>query len=194
VGLFLFLAVSLFAQIHPTKLGDLNGDGQIDVRDLVLLINHLSQAQLPPELLAYADVNEDGYINDADVTMLADAILGIPPPINTRPVTIEPASGSQDVGVTVRPKVSFPRPIDVATINSNNFFASFAGNRLPATIVPASNGTLAWLFFHQPMPNASQIQVTVDGSTLRTLTGLPLDAEWTVRLVGLYASISAQSA
>ena len=180
LGLFCLFAASLVAQIYPTRLGDLNADDQIDVRDLVILLNHLNNPQLStlnPQLLPYADVNEDGYLNQADVTMLRDAILGIPLPVNTRPVALEPATGSSDVGVTVRPKATFPKPIDIATLNSNNFYATFAGRRLAATITPANNGTFAWLFFHEPMPNASQIQVIVDGSTLRTRTGLPLDAD-----------------
>lgn len=187
VALFLsvLLAASAVAQPLPTKLGDLNSDGALDVRDLVLLLNHLnsggtsstSPTPLPLPLLPYADVNEDGYLNQSDVTMLRDAILGIPLPVNTRPVALEPATGSSDVGVTVRPKAMFPKPIDLATLNSNNFYATFAGRRLAATITPANNGTFAWLFFHEPMPNASQVQVTVDGSTLRTRTGLPLDAD-----------------
>ncbi len=108
---------------------------------------------------------------------LRDAILGTPIPVNTRPVALEPATGSSEVGVTVRPKAIFPKPIDIATLNSNNFYATFAGRRLAATITPANNGTFAWLFFHEPMPNASQVQVIVDGSTLRTRTGLPLDVD-----------------
>ncbi len=181
--LFLCGVVStLRAAPLPTQLGDLNNDGALDVRDLVLLLNHLNHSQpstpqLSTDLLPFADVNEDGYLNQADVTLLRDAILGIPLPVNTRPVALEPATGSSDVGVTVRPKAMFPKPIDISTLNSNNFYATFAGRRLAATITPANNGTFAWLFFHEPMPNASQVQVTVDGSTLRTRTGLPLDAD-----------------
>jgi len=81
------------------------------------------------------------------------------------------------VGVTVRPKATFPIPVITATLNSNNFYASFAGKKLPAAIVPANDGTFAWLFFDPPMPNASQIQVTVDGSTITTKLGQQLDAD-----------------
>lgn len=106
---------------------------------------------------------------------MANLILEIPIP--SKSVAFEPANGSSEVGVTVRPKATFPRPVDVSTLNSNNFYASFAGRKLPARIVPAPNGTFAWLFFDPPMPNASQVQITVDGSTITNLLGQPLDAD-----------------
>ncbi len=55
-----------------------------------------------------------------------------------------PTPGDGDVGVTYRPEIFFSRPIDTTTLNSTNFFASdTAGNVLPATIVPANDGTFA---------------------------------------------------
>jgi hypothetical protein len=176
------LLTARVAPAQPSQLGDLDADGQHTVLDLVRLINHLNAPSLnsqplDPQLAPYADLNEDGYLNQQDVDLLADAILGLPLPLNTRPVALEPASGASEVGVTVRPKAVFPKPIDVATLNSNNFYATFAGRRLAATVAPANNGTFAWLFFNEPMPNASAIQVTVDGSTIRTKLGLPLDAD-----------------
>ena len=100
----------------------------------------------------------------------------MPAAITPKAVTLEPGNGASEVGVTVRPKVGFPKPIETATLNANNFYASFAGKKLQATIVPASDGTFAWLFFNPAMPSASQIQVTVDGSTIRTSLGLQVDA------------------
>jgi hypothetical protein len=161
----------------PAKLGDLDGDGQVTVLDLVLLIDHINGVtNLPPALLPSADISGDGILDQSDVDGLADLILGLP--ITARPVTLDPTSGSSDVGVMVRPKATFPRQIDTSTLNSNNFYASFAGKKLPATIVPASNGTFAWLFFSpQGMPNSCQITVTVDGSTITNLLGEQLDAD-----------------
>jgi len=111
-----------------------------------------------------------------DVDMLAQAILGTPITTQPRPILAEPASGASEVGVTVRPRVYFPKPITPSTLNSNNFYASFAGRKLPARIVPANDGTFAWLFLDPSMPSASQIQVAVDGSTISVLSGEILDA------------------
>jgi len=168
------------SQALSAKLGDLNSDGAVDVLDLVILINHLNGSSLISQpLLPLADLNDDGRITPADVDALADAILGLPNTVTPKAVTLEPGSGSSEVGVTVRPKVTFPKPIDTATLNSDNFYASFAGQKLPAAIVPASDGAFAWLFFNAPMPSASQIQVTVDGSTIHTSLGLLVDAAGT---------------
>jgi len=93
-----------------------------------------------------------------------------------KPVTLDPPSGALDVGIAVRPKATFPQPVNTSTLNSNNFYASFAGRKLPATIVPANNGAFAWLFFAPPMPSASQIQVVVDGANITNSDGTRLDA------------------
>jgi hypothetical protein len=88
-----------------------------------------------------------------------------------------PQDGAGDVGVTFRPQIFFSRPVDPASLTNGNFYASLTGRKLTAQIVPATTGRFAWLFFQQPMRNAAMIQVTVDGSTIRSLgTGAPLDA------------------
>jgi len=94
-----------------------------------------------------------------------------------RAVAFDPTDGSADVGVTVRPKVIFPQPIIPTSLNATNFYATSAGTHLEGTIVPANNGTFAWLFLKQPMPNASEVQVAVDGSSIKTVAGEPLDAD-----------------
>src|SRR4029077_94030 len=43
------------------------------------------------------------------------------------------------------------------------------GGKLAATIVPATDGSFAWLFLTNPMPGASQITLHVDGSRIRAL-------------------------
>ncbi len=178
----LFLFTGIFLPVFSigaatTQLGDLNGDGVVDVRDLVILQNHINGVKtLSSNALPLADLNDDGYITQADVTVLANLILGVPVTITPRAVTLDPATGSTQVGVSVRPKAIFPKPIDTSTLNSNNFYATFAGQKLPATIVPSSDGTWAWLFFSPDMPSAAQVQVTVDGSTIQTRLGLLVDA------------------
>src|SRR5712691_8433584 len=66
----IFLAGILCSQSGfgaPQQLGDLKNDGEINVLDLVILINHINgSANLDPQFRGYADVNGDGYINQAD--------------------------------------------------------------------------------------------------------------------------------
>ena len=92
--------------------------------------------------------------------------------------TVSPADGALDVGVTFRPQVFFTRPVDPATLNSHNLYATFGGQKLAATIVPSNDGKFAWLFFAQPLPDSSRIRITVDGSTIAPAGGsAALDAD-----------------
>lgn len=92
-------------------------------------------------------------------------------------VTISPTDGATDVGSTQRPKVTFSRPVDKATVSGASFFAAdTTGAKIPATIVVSDDATNAMLFFTEPLPGASTITVTVDGSGIRTTDGSLLDA------------------
>ena len=79
--------------------------------------------------------------------------------------------------MTFRPKVIFSRPIDPTTLTRQLLrHRHRPGRKLPATIVPADDGTFAWLFFTNPLPGASTITLTVDGSTIQAADGTLLDA------------------
>src|SRR5206468_2161896 len=91
-----------------------------------------------------------------------------------------PASGSADVGPTQRPKVSFSRAILRSSLTATNFFATdTTGTKLPASIVVSDDNRSAWLFFTSPMPGASTVTVTVEGSNIRAADGSTLDAAGT---------------
>jgi hypothetical protein len=78
-----------------------------------------------------------------------------------------PQIGAADVGVTFRPQVFFSRPVQPDSINDANFFATGPdGQKLPAKIVPARDGSLAWLFFARPMPGGATITLHIDGDTI----------------------------
>ncbi len=80
---------------------------------------------------------------------------------------VTPADGTADVGSTFRPQVHFTRPVDVSSLSANNVYATDAGgNTLPASIVPATDGSFLWMFFANPLPSASTITLHVDGSTI----------------------------
>src|SRR5207302_55303 len=71
----------------------------------------------------------------------------------------------------------FSRPIDPTTLDSTNFYATdTTAAKVPATIVRSSDGTFAWLFFTNPLPGASTITLTVDGSAIKAADGSVLDA------------------
>ncbi|MGB8170534.1 MAG: Ig-like domain-containing protein, partial [Chthoniobacteraceae bacterium] len=91
------------------------------------------------------------------------------------PLTIThftPTEGMENVGTTFRPQIFFSRPVNTSTLTANNFYATdTAGNKLPATIVPANDGSFAWLFFTNPMPGAANITMHVDGETILAASG-----------------------
>ena len=59
-------------------LGDVNGDGSVNVTDIISLIGHILETTLitDPILLCEADLNEDGLYNITDIVMLVNIILG----------------------------------------------------------------------------------------------------------------------
>lgn len=62
--------------VYPDfETGDLNGNGDIDIIDLIRLKKRI--AILKTDLLGSADINSDGSINAADLTLLRRTILGI---------------------------------------------------------------------------------------------------------------------
>ena len=54
-------------------IGDINGDGVVNVSDVTALVNHIIGAEAYP--VALCDVNADGEVNVSDVTALINLIL-----------------------------------------------------------------------------------------------------------------------
>ena len=57
-------------------LGDVNGDGIVNIADVTKLIDYLLGTTSSPINISAADVHGDGVINIADVTALIDLLLG----------------------------------------------------------------------------------------------------------------------
>jgi hypothetical protein len=84
ISFMVLVAMVLFA---PSAIGapdyvagDVNGDGKIDVRDVVLAQKHILKIQNPPLTavqLSAADVNGDGEIDVSDVVAIMKIALGI---------------------------------------------------------------------------------------------------------------------
>lgn len=56
-------------------LGDINADGQVNLTDVVLCLNHSSKKSLlTGDALAAADVNQDGAVNLTDVMRLMNYV------------------------------------------------------------------------------------------------------------------------
>jgi hypothetical protein len=79
--MYLFFVDSLYEEVNPTFLpgeylieptlsGDVNGDGLVDIGDVVWLLNYLFKGDPPPEPLDRGDANGDCDIDLGDVICL----------------------------------------------------------------------------------------------------------------------------
>ena len=59
-----------------TNLGDVNGDGKVNISDVVCMVNHILGSDNTNFVIENADMNRDGDINISDVTVLVNIILG----------------------------------------------------------------------------------------------------------------------
>lgn len=65
-----------FKQIVEFCDGDLNGDAQLDVADITLLVNIITGYDAPHEIRLAADIDGDGEVTTADVELLVKRLLG----------------------------------------------------------------------------------------------------------------------
>ncbi len=79
LSIFLFLIIFSPAVFAETgKLGDINDDGEVDVRDVVLVMRHvLVLEELDEDQQRRADVDGDGEIDVRDATLIMQYALGI---------------------------------------------------------------------------------------------------------------------
>ena len=59
-----------------TSLGDVNGDGTVNVTDVTLLVDYILGVEDESFIFENADITRDGMISVSDVTALVDIILG----------------------------------------------------------------------------------------------------------------------
>ncbi len=74
-----FIAILLFSfGVSAASFGDLNGSGDIDVRDVTLAMKHVLALELLSEDKSFfADVNGDGDIDVLDVSLVMRKALGL---------------------------------------------------------------------------------------------------------------------
>ena len=66
---------STWVEMTFSLSGDVNGDGQVDIRDVTALIDYLLTGNASGINLVAADVNSDGGVNIGDVAYLIDLLL-----------------------------------------------------------------------------------------------------------------------
>ena len=76
----LFAAVEkLYAVLDElvAKVGDLDGDGNVDVSDVIMMRNWIMEGNPTPERLLKGDLDKDGVIDVSDVIKLRNIIMGV---------------------------------------------------------------------------------------------------------------------
>ena len=63
------------AQEESFLLGDVNGDGVVNITDVIYLVNYIMQPESTTIILKAADVNIDGNINITDAVGIINLIL-----------------------------------------------------------------------------------------------------------------------
>ena len=71
----------LFSPTCIAKPGDCNGDGKVDLADIICMVNHVFKGALRPSPLCRGDANADTKVNLTDIVYLVNYIFkGGPPP------------------------------------------------------------------------------------------------------------------
>ena len=63
-------------EVHKAMLGDANGDGEINVGDIVEIVKDILHKTTSRFIREAADVNDDGEVNVTDIVLVANIIMG----------------------------------------------------------------------------------------------------------------------
>ena len=182
IALLIWISMLASSFAAESKLGDIDGDGVVSVLDIVKLNSHADKkGTLGEDKKIFADVDQDGVINDADRELLVKEILGTRDP-STLPLAkvreTSPADGESDVAVTRETILYFTIPLhENTTIDSTKFYAKFGERRLLTRATLSSDRRKATLFYLEPIPASATITVTLDSEGLKDLSERSIDAD-----------------
>ena len=174
-------AGGVWAQNTPFQLGDLDGDGKVTVLDLVRLLRHLAGKEaLATNVFYYADLNNDGLVNEADADLLSSAVLDLvqlPPLALTRVRETSPTDQESDVALTRETIIRFTRPLaDNTVVRTNTLYAQIGqGRRLLSRVELSADRQALTLFYLENLPGNSEIDVTFDPQGLKDFLGGAVD-------------------
>ena len=175
-------------------LGDLDADNRPTVIDLQRLVQFLAgRASIPAsrDVLVpasgtnaavpstYLDLDDNGVIDQADIQLLQNAILGLNalPSLPTLHITeASPANGEELVSPARTVILRFDREIEPATLNATNFYLIANGARLPGRIEVSSTRRFATFFPSNNFPASTEIRLVVDGTNVRSRDGWAFSA------------------
>ena len=69
--------ITLYAKFTKIQYGDVDGDGEVNLNDLIYIRRYLAGWQMPKDInIRNADVNGDGKVTEADVVLLRKYLAG----------------------------------------------------------------------------------------------------------------------
>lgn len=150
------------------NLGDIDGDGQPTVKDIVKIVRHLQGTEfLDSAMTPFADVNQDTYLNVYDIEALTDVILERQPFIAFPLLKISelsPIDGEEGVNLTREAVVRFSLPLSDSTVlTTDQLSGYFAGEMLLARVELSADRLKATLFFQENLPSNARIRVVFNG-------------------------------
>ncbi|MFO1497585.1 MAG: dockerin type I domain-containing protein [Verrucomicrobiota bacterium] len=164
----------------PGSLGDLDEDGEATVLDLARLLAHANGIQpLATNLSFYADLNQDGFVNQADGTILANIVLGLQP-LSDFPFThvrdTSPENGESDVALTRETILRFTAPLaSDLVLDKDTLYAEANGRRLLSRIEVSTDRRTMTLFYLENLPSNAAVEVTLQSSNLEDFLGRTID-------------------
>ena len=183
--LFAFVLVAFTANAQSTLKGDVNGDGEVNVTDVTMIVEHVLGQHNSSFIVANADVNGDGDITVTDVAEAVNIILdgnqenpaiqlsttklslssGIDGYCSSKQATIEILSGSGNYSiVSSNPAVATAEIVNNAanqTHKSNMVRANKGKTHTVIIVYAEGEGKAKLTLTDNSNNNTSTIQVTV---------------------------------
>ena len=130
----------------PVKPGDVNGDGEANITDVALMVNHILGISSSDFNKAAADVNGDGEVNVTDVMLVVDTILNGEdvPDLELSATAVEVTEGSATVEITsgsgnYELSISNPDIIDASLEDSKVIITSKVPGTMDVEVIQKSS-------------------------------------------------------
>lgn len=144
------------ASLLPISLlagsGDVNGDGKVNVADIVEIINYLKGNPSEDFNLDEADLNNDGIVDENDIRELKDALLllgSIQCELISRDIQLTDSASWQGMEVTIESNSKiFLQNMEYDFLNGCNEWIEYLGN-----VIEENNGMFSLVYHFQIAPN-----------------------------------------
>ena len=183
------LMISVLVNLHPNLsaqsfMGDVNGDGKINLLDFVKVVNHIQGTEFLTDKshILQADVNGDGLINSYDLEESMKYRFNRPdvPRLPLAGVlATSPYEGEAEVALTREFVVRFDMPLsEKATLDETTFFATSGDTKHVTASRLSSDRMKATLFLSgYRWPSSSKVTITLNGDKLTDVLGRQIDVD-----------------